>query len=32
MEFKGSDIVLYNNSIDIKKYDLVKHINLVVSL
>ena len=28
MEFKGSDIVLYNNSIDIKKYDLVKHINL----
>lgn len=26
--YSGLDIVLYNNSIDIKKYDLVKHINV----
>ena len=28
MEFIGTDIVLYNNSIDINEYELVKHINL----
>lgn len=26
--YRGKDIILYNNSIDIKKYDLVKYINL----
>lgn len=26
--YRGTDIVLYNNSIDIRKYDLVKYINL----
>lgn len=28
MYYQGTDIILYNNSVDIKKYDLVKHINL----
>lgn len=28
MEFAGTDIVLYNNSIDIREYNLVKHINI----
>ena len=26
--YSGKQIVLYNNSVDIKKYDLVKHVNL----
>lgn len=26
--YQGNEIVFYNNSIDVKKYDLVKHINM----